>query len=62
MAVDGGELMRYVKVTEDSTRPEIAEAIGFLREKAKTCGAAEVRTEICNDVDELLEMYLAASA
>lgn len=54
--------MRYLRVTDDATREDIAEAIGNLRAKQKACSLAEIREDISADIDELLEMLGTAKA
>lgn len=54
--------MRFVKVTDDSTRDDIAEAIGFLRAKRAACCLADMQAEIDADVDELVDLWKAAPA
>lgn len=54
--------MTSVRVTDDSTRDEIAEAIAHLRARAKRMPAhwAERRQEIADEVDLLVAEWLAA--
>lgn len=54
--------MRFVRVTDDSTRDDIAEAIGFLRAKRAACCLSDLREEIDEDVDELVELWGKAPA
>lgn len=53
--------MRFVTVTDDSTHEEIAEAIGLLRAKRAACCLADMRAAIDEDVDELVELWVARS-
>lgn len=49
--------MRFVRVTDDSTPEDIAEAIGFLRAKRAVCCLSDMRAEIDEDVDELVGLW-----
>ena len=49
--------MRFVRVTDDSTPDDIAEAIGFLRAKRAACCLSDMRDEIDEDVDELVALW-----
>ena len=51
-----------VRITDDATRTEIAEAIGYLRARARRMPEHWVdrRQEIADEVDQLVQDYLAA--
>lgn len=42
-------------ITDDSTRPELCEAIGYLRAKQRVVFDAEVKAEIQAAIDDLLD-------
>lgn len=42
-------------ITDDSTRADITEAIGYLRAKQRVVFDAEVKAEIQDDIDALLD-------
>ena len=48
--------MRYIRISEDSTRPELEAAIRHLRGKQSAQACAEIRETITSDIDELLDM------
>jgi hypothetical protein len=51
--------MRFVRITDDSTREDIAEAIGFLRAKRAVCCLSDMQAELDADVDELVGLWVA---
>ena len=51
--------MKYLRVTDDSTRADLEQAIGRLRAKRQVVRTSEVRHEIGAEVDELIEMWAA---
>ena len=51
--------MRYLTITDDSTRAEIEEAMVHLRAKQRACCIALIRDEIGEDISELLDLWKA---
>lgn len=54
--------MAPLRIDEHSTRAELEEAIGHLRAKRSRCELAEIRAEIDEVVDELLDEWTTAPA
>lgn len=54
--------MTVIRVTDDSTREEFAEAIGHLRHKQLGAVIPSTRAEIGVEIDALLEAWAKASA
>lgn len=51
-----------IVITEDSTRAELEEAIGYLRAKRATVEDQQVRDEITAAMDALLDRWKAATS
>jgi hypothetical protein len=49
--------MRFVRITDDSTRADLEEAMVHLRAEQKRVMLAECKAEIGADLDELLDMW-----
>lgn len=54
--------MTTLRVTDDSTRDELAEAIGHLRARHASVEDQQVRDELAEAIDELLDMWGRARA
>lgn len=54
--------MRFIRVTPDSTREELVEAVAHLRAKRAACELPVIQTEIDDDVDELVALIVAREA
>ena len=52
--------MNYLRVTDDTDRAGLEEAITHLRAKQLVAGTEQVRGEIADDIDELLDMLADA--
>ena len=50
--------MRFLRITNDAGPDEIAEAARHLRAKQERTELAEVRAELSEDIDELVDLYL----
>ena len=50
--------MRFLRITNDAGPDEIAEAVRHLRAKQERTELAEVRAELSEDIDELVDLYL----
>jgi hypothetical protein len=53
-------MARYVLLTGDETRTDLAEAIANLRERRRMCGIASTRAEIDDEIDELVALWVAS--
>lgn len=52
--------MALLRITDDSTRAEIEEAIGHLRAKQRRAALETTRAEVQTEIDALLEAWKAA--
>lgn len=52
--------MHFLRITEDSTREDVAEAVTHLRKRQRNETDPVVASWISEDIDDLLELYATA--
>lgn len=52
-------VVRFLRVTDEVTRPDLEQAIAHLRAKQRRCKMATYRAELAADIDELLDLWAA---
>ena len=52
-------MARFILLTGDETRSDLAEAIANLRDRKRVCQIASTRAEIDDEIDELVALLVA---
>ena len=49
--------MHYLLIHDDAPRADLEQAMNQLRAKQRACRVGQIRDELSEDIDELLEMW-----
>ena len=52
--------MHYLLIHDDAPRADLEQAMSQLRAKQRACRVGQIRDELGEDIDELLEMWARA--
>jgi len=50
--------MKFIRITDDTSAEQIAEAIRHLRQRQERTESAQVRADVGETIDELVDLYL----